>query len=71
MLKKNILCLTNAFQLLFQTIRIKKLIYLEANFGIFIRKFNKKCQLQKKSPDSLHLSFCHIIISLLCWRQSK
>ncbi|EFQ07547.1 hypothetical protein HMPREF9436_00891 [Faecalibacterium cf. prausnitzii KLE1255] len=31
----------------------------------------KKCQLQKKSPDSLHLSFCHIIISLLCWRQSK
>ena len=50
MLKKNILCLTNAFQLLFQTIRIKKLIYLEANFGIFIRKFNKKMSVTEKIP---------------------
>ena len=37
MLKKNILCLANACQLLFQTFIIKELVYLEADLRIFIR----------------------------------
>ena len=36
MLKKNILCLAYTCKFFFQTVFVKKLIYLETNFCIFI-----------------------------------